>query len=147
VYVCILNRIIDLLYILFLSLLSLSLSGSLCLAKYYYFGEFVLVFARVCLPIPLLSERFIANRASAILLFHVNFTNVRSHITLDSKRRIAHGTRKRLLAGVRAGVNFERRGGNRADDDWSERFFVGRDREVRRCVFHAHSSEIEWNGS
>ena len=39
------------------------------------------------------------------------------------------------------------RGGNRADDDWSERFFVGRDREVRRCVFHAHSSEIEWNGS
>ena len=39
------------------------------------------------------------------------------------------------------------RGGNRADDDKSERFFVGRDREVRRCVFHAHSSEIEWNGS
>ena len=39
------------------------------------------------------------------------------------------------------------RGGNRADDDWSEGFFVGRDREVRRCVFHAHSSEIEWNGS
>ena len=39
------------------------------------------------------------------------------------------------------------RGGNRADDDWSERFLVGRDREVRRCVFHAHSSEIEWNGS
>ena len=39
------------------------------------------------------------------------------------------------------------RGGNRADDDWSERFFVGSDREVRRCVFHAHSSEIEWNGS
>ncbi len=35
VYVCILNRIIDLLYILFISLLSLSLSGSLCLAKYY----------------------------------------------------------------------------------------------------------------
>ena len=39
------------------------------------------------------------------------------------------------------------RGGNRADDDKSERFFVGRDREVRRCVFHAHSSEIEWNGT
>ena len=39
------------------------------------------------------------------------------------------------------------RGGNRADDDWAERFFVGRDREVRRCVYHAHSSEIEWNGS
>ena len=39
------------------------------------------------------------------------------------------------------------RGGNRADDDWSERFFVGRDREVRRYLFHAHSSEIESNGS
>ena len=47
-------------------------------------------------------------------------------------------------------------GGERVDDgddereeeeDRSERFFVGRDREVRRCVFHAHSSEIEWNGS
>ena len=29
----------------------------------------------------------------------------------------------------------------------SQRDFVGRDREVRRCVFHAHSSEIEWNGT
>ena len=39
------------------------------------------------------------------------------------------------------------RGGNRADDDWSERFVVGRDREVRRHYFHAYSSEIECDRS
>ena len=32
-------------------------------------------------------------------------------------------------------------------DDREERFFVGFDREERRYLFHAHSSEIESNGS
>jgi hypothetical protein len=32
------------------------------------------------------------------------------------------------------------------EEGWAERFFVGFDREVRRCVFHAHSSEIEFDG-
>ena len=95
------------------SLSTLSLSLRVSLPREILFrvdiGEFVLVFARVYLPIPLLSERSIANSAYAINLFLVNFTNVRIHITLDSKRRIADGTRKRLLAGVRAGVLFERR--------------------------------------
>ena len=29
--------------------------------------------------------------------------------------------------------------------DWSERFFVGFDREERRYLFHTHSSEIEFD--
>ena len=28
-------------------------------------------------------------------------------------------------------------------EDWGARFFVGFDREVRRCLFQTHSSEIE----
>ena len=38
----------------------------------------------------------------------------------------------------------ERNAAKKADDR-EEKFFVGYDREERRYLFQAHSSEIEWN--
>ncbi len=82
---------------------------------------------------------YIISVRSLFSMKNISPAGVKRHHNFPLKREKKDARRKR--------AHDVWRGGNRADDDWSERFFVGRDREVRRCVFHAHPSEIESNGS